>query len=224
MKGNDFIPKAESKFYLWESTFINNASTIYKLCGIPENKWTELLSHQEDYHIKYSVANNTTTRTSASVLAKNSSRKEYITLLRKIIKGYITYNMLISDEDRKIVGLPVHKKTRTPAQTPADKANFDIQQTFGSRLAVHFRYRYSGYENNAARPAYIHGIEIAWAILDAPPSSYSDLKHSVLDTRSPYIFQFNIRDAGKRFYCALRWENTRSAKGPWSEIKSAIIP
>jgi hypothetical protein len=29
---------------------------------------------------------------------------------------------------------------------------------------------------------------------------------------------------GKTVYFALRWENTRGEKGPWSEIMSAIIP
>jgi hypothetical protein len=50
------------------------------------------------------------------------------------------------------------------------------------------------------------------------------LAHSVFDTRSPYTFQFDLADAGKRFYCCLRWENTTGQKGPWSEIQNAIIP
>jgi hypothetical protein len=46
----------------------------------------------------------------------------------------------------------------------------------------------------------------------------------VFDTRSPYTFQFDLSDAGKRLYCCLRWENNVGVKGPWSEIQSAIIP
>jgi hypothetical protein len=61
-------------------------------------------------------------------------------------------------------------------------------------------------------------------VLDTPPASYADLAHSVFDTRSPYTFQFDLSDAGKRLYCCLRWENNVGEKGPWSEIQSAIIP
>jgi hypothetical protein len=48
--------------------------------------------------------------------------------------------------------------------------------------------------------------------------------HSEFDTHSPYIFQFDLPDAGKRLYVCARWENTRGQKGPWSVIKNAIIP
>jgi hypothetical protein len=33
-----------------------------------------------------------------------------------------------------------------------------------------------------------------------------------------------LEDRGKKLYFALRWENTRGEKGPWSEIHSTIIP
>ncbi|MDR1371734.1 MAG: hypothetical protein LBJ17_01210 [Dysgonamonadaceae bacterium] len=224
MRNNDYIPVEESKFYAWEVNFVNIAKISYEVWGIPEYKWEELLSEQEEYHDKYALSNDPQTRTSAIVFAKNTARKTFTSVLRKVIKGYITYNLNVTDNNRKTLGLPIHKTTRTPSPKPTEKADFDIKQETGSRLNVHFRYRYSDQEQIAARPPFIHGIEITWAILKTHPESYNDLIHSVFDTRSPYTFQFDIKDAGKKFFCALRWENTRGEKGPWSEIKSAIIP
>ena len=67
-------------------------------------------------------------------------------------------------------------------------------------------------------------LQTQWAVLPEPPKSYADLVHSMFDTRSPYTFQFDLADAGKTLYVCARWENTIGQKGPWSEIKSVIIP
>jgi hypothetical protein len=79
-------------------------------------------------------------------------------------------------------------------------------------------------EHRGAKPYGVRGAEIRWAILPAPPTSQDDLVHSEFDTRTPYIFQFDIPQAGKTLYVCARWENTTGQKGPWSEIVSAIIP
>jgi hypothetical protein len=50
------------------------------------------------------------------------------------------------------------------------------------------------------------------------------LTHSAFDTRSPLKLQFENDLRGKTLYFAMRWENTRGEKGPWSPIMSVIIP
>jgi hypothetical protein len=46
----------------------------------------------------------------------------------------------------------------------------------------------------------------------------------VFDTNSPLDIEFTEEDRGKVVWFAVRWENTRGEKGPWSEIYFAIIP
>jgi hypothetical protein len=46
----------------------------------------------------------------------------------------------------------------------------------------------------------------------------------VFDTDSPLEIEFDEADRGKIVWFAVRWENTRGQKGPWSEIFFAIIP
>jgi hypothetical protein len=53
---------------------------------------------------------------------------------------------------------------------------------------------------------------------------WSELTHSTFCTRAPLRLTFNGNERGKTLYFATRWENTRSVKGPWSEIMEAIIP
>jgi hypothetical protein len=79
-------------------------------------------------------------------------------------------------------------------------------------------------EKGTAKPKGVRGAEIAWAILDTPPTDWSELIHSAFDTRTPAELTFSGNDRGKTLYYALRWENNVGQKGPWSEIYSAIIP
>jgi hypothetical protein len=44
-----------------------------------------------------------------------------------------------------------------------------------------------------------------------------------LDTSSPYLLVHDPADAGKTAHYMLRWVNTRSQPGPWSETVSATI-
>jgi peptide methionine sulfoxide reductase MsrA len=65
---------------------------------------------------------------------------------------------------------------------------------------------------------------MCWAISDVPVIDTNELIRTVFDTHTPITLEFEGHDRGKTVYFALRWENTRGEKGPWSAIQSAIIP
>jgi hypothetical protein len=67
-------------------------------------------------------------------------------------------------------------------------------------------------------------VEIGWTQSDTPITRWDELTHSNVDTNSPFTLSFENDQRGKTVYFALRWENTRGEKGPWSGIASAIIP
>jgi peptide methionine sulfoxide reductase MsrA len=61
-------------------------------------------------------------------------------------------------------------------------------------------------------------------IADTKPVHIKEVTRSYFDTHTPLVIEFDEEDRGKTFWYAVRWENTRGEKGPWSEIMSAIIP
>jgi hypothetical protein len=154
-------------------------------------------------------------------------RKAYEAELRRFVKSFLAYNPAVSDIDREELELPVHKTTRSPIPPPTALVEFEIRQAAGSHLEVHYfpiEPNSESKERHEAKPYGVRGVELGWAILPEPPKSYADLVHSVFDTHSPYIFQFDLPDAGKTIYICARWENTTGQKGSWNGIKSAIIP
>jgi hypothetical protein len=196
------IPAADALFFTWQGIMIGYATSYYSVWGVPAQTWADVTAQQAVFEEKYAAAENPATRTSAAVLAKNEARSNYEKALRLMIKAYITYNPAVTDEDRKQMGLPIHKSGRTPSPVPVETPDFSIHPVAGSRPEMHFHAHDEDREQVNAKPAGVHGVEIAWAVLDAPPASYADLVHSVFNTRSPYTFQFDLSDAGKRFYCS----------------------
>jgi hypothetical protein len=182
----------------------------------------ELMRQKEDFTEKLRIAEAPETRTKASIKAKNDSRKVLETNLQQKIKEYLTYNHLVTDEDRDNMGLPIHKTTHTPSPIATTYPDFDVDSGTIRRLTVHFYDQ--GQKKSKAKPAGQHGAEIRWAILGSPPTKIDDLIHSSFDTRTPFTLQFDEDQRGQKIYFCLCWENTRGEKGPWSEIISAVIP
>jgi hypothetical protein len=188
----------------------------------------DLLEQEKDvYAQKLEVATESATRTSVNIKEKNTARKVLKTHIRVTVKEFLINNRLLTDGDRDMLGLPIHKTTRTPVPPPTDAVTLEIRPLLGHRVEVNFSLTTQDpamKEHREAKPYGVRGAEIRWAILPAPPTSQDDLVHSEFDTHTPYIFQFDIPQAGKTLYVCARWENTTGQKGPWNAIQSLIIP
>jgi hypothetical protein len=72
------------------------------------------------------------------------------------------------------------------------------------------------------KPDGVRGCQI-WMKIGSPATDPDELTYLATDTRSPYVYHFEGKDAGKAAYYWLRWENTRGETGPWSDSVMATI-
>ncbi|MDR0694670.1 MAG: hypothetical protein LBF81_05165, partial [Prevotellaceae bacterium] len=161
------------------------------------------------------------TRTKATVKTKQAIRKEFETELRKFCKPYLTYNPAVT-ADRENFGLPVHKTTRTPVPVATMPPDYELELSVPGRITFHFFEK--GGKHAEAKPFGQHGAEIGWSLGGERPARWQDLSHSSFDTHSPLTLSFENDQRGQPLYFALRWENTRGEKGPWSEIQETMVP
>jgi hypothetical protein len=222
-KEHDFISPNDAVFDGWQTSLIQKLGETGVLAGwdIPQQAYDDLLPLQAEWDTRYTAAKNPNDRTHAQVTAKNEARKPFETALRIFIKAYLTYNPKVTDDERKVLGLPVHKKGRTPVPVPERYPFFKIDSSVIRRLSIYF---YDDANERRMKPDGVHGAEIRWDFSDTPAVNPDKLIHSGFDTASPYTVEFTGEDRGRMVYFALRWENTRGEKGPWSEIISAIVP
>ena len=220
----DYLPVRDRDFLSWTEKFLKVLPDFMEETGFPAEIYRQLAAQNEAFTQAYLKAVRPDTRTSLAVHAKNRLRDTLKKSVRQTVRSYLNYNPALSDANRERLGLAIHKATRTRIPVPDTHPEFSILPAGGSNLLVYFHESGKSSRHHNAKPFGVHGAHIAWAILPEPPASPDDLGHSLLSARSPYRFPFNLSYAGKRCYIALRWKNTRGEKGPWSEIKSAIIP
>ena len=222
MSNSYFIPRKDADFLQWTNNFMNYLGANVRQFGFPDDVYAELTDQHSDFAAKLEVAVNPATRTKLTIQAKTSARKIFEKALRQAVKEYLANNHLVSDEDRDGLGIPIYKTTRTAAPVATDSPDSDSDNSVIGRVSIHFFEK--GSSHKKAKPAGQHGAEIAWIVSDTPPTRWDELLHSNIDTNSPFTLSFEHDQRGKTLYFALRWENTRGEKGPWSEILSAIIP
>jgi hypothetical protein len=221
MRTNDFIPKSDPVFLIWIKTLIAYLQTKFSLWGVPKAAVTEVNDLIPPFDSALALAENPATRTKVTVQAKKTARKNLESKARILLKAYVTYNPAVTDADRDVMGLPIHKTTHTPVHEPTTVPEAEVKLPSPGVVEIHFRDAGS---KRKAKPKGIHGAEIAWAILSAPTTDWNELNHSTFDMRTPQRLTFDGTERGKTVYFALRWENTRGEKGPWSEIMNTIIP
>ncbi|MDR1347329.1 MAG: hypothetical protein LBJ63_02710 [Prevotellaceae bacterium] len=188
MDNTDFIPTKDSAFAEWLQTVVAYLNAHATGWQIPAGTVTELTALQSDFASKFETAEHPATRTSVVMLAKTEARKAAEAKIREVLKAYVTYNPAVTDEDRKSMGLPIHKTTRTPSPVATDAPDTDIDTSVIGRVTIHFYEK--GSRHKKAKPAGQHGAEISWVLSDIPVTRWDELIHSNIDTNSPFTLAF----------------------------------
>jgi hypothetical protein len=216
----DYIPRKKKDLFDWSS------NVVMPYMRTNHGNWnTPSLDPLETkfltYKNAYLVADNPETRTPAAVHLSISAQTDFVKDLRKFIKSYITYNPLVTEEDRINMELPLHKQHRTPVPVPLSYPAFKTDLSVIRFVTIHF-HNIDG--KPKSRPLGSRGAEIRWAVLDSPPSSVDDLGNVSFATRTPHSLEFTEQLRNKMVYICLRWETRKGDKGPWSEIVKSVIP
>jgi hypothetical protein len=217
--GADYVPKSDEKFLDWAKNLYSVASSGYTNWQIPnpQGVFKSLLdNYASAFHITQSP-----NRGKIDVLQKNESRDALKSVIRSYAKAYLMFNPLITDSEKESMGLHLHLSKSSTIPPPSTYPEAEIDSSILRQLTIHFRDNGS---RRRGKPKGVHGVEIRWELLPAPPVSIEDIKNSVFNSRSPQTFVFEENKRGQTVYFCLRWENSKGEKGPWGEIYSAIIP
>jgi hypothetical protein len=219
MTKKGYLPGKDAELVAWSDNFSVQVSANAAAWGIPEAEVTALVTAKNDFETLHLKADSPE-RTSVIVAEKNTARKKLTGVIRALV-DFRLKNPVITDAQLTALGLHVRDTTRTPIPIPATRPELDIDVLDVRRLLVRFHDQGSA---GKAKPYGVNGTVIGYAVLDAPPADPDALNRSVLATHTPYVLEFTEEERGKTVYIALRWQNEKGGKGPWSEIETAIIP
>lgn len=221
MRNNDFIPRSDPEFNIWQASLVTIADSNATVWGIAEADINAVKARRVEWEAAFLKASNKQNRTSADVQAKEDTHKWYEKELRAFIAQWLANNSKVSNADRERMGLTVKSNTRTPKPVPETRPVGTVD--FSIRLRHSISYADEASPRSKAKPDGVHGCEI-WMKLDGEaPRDASELSFVGTDTSSPHIVSFEGANVGKTVYYWLRWVNTRGEHGPWSSTISAMV-
>ncbi|MDR3185035.1 MAG: hypothetical protein LBT49_06500 [Prevotellaceae bacterium] len=217
----DYIPRADAAFHNWAQQFITHLGLLREEVRFPEALYAELAALQSEFSEKLDVCWNPKTRTSVSVFEKDAVRDRFKRTVRQAVNAHLSYNSLLTGTHREMLGLPIRKTTRTRAHQPDTTPIVTCRLPGPAMVEFHFR---NPEGRRWAKPAGTLCAEFAWGCFEERPVDWEALPHRTLFLHTPGQLTFKSCERGLTLYFAIRWVNTRGEPGPWSEIKSVIIP
>ncbi|MDR2120396.1 MAG: hypothetical protein LBP64_05930 [Tannerella sp.] len=221
------LSRQDARFHIEQRVITDKVALHVAEWNIPE-LWfsTSVLPARAGWETAWAACNaNPTERTQSMTFVKKEARKAYEPKLRQLCT-LLVGNPNVTDADLETMSIYGRRRGKRYSRVPApmDVPDFRIEQFHGHRLSVHFHAHSQERARRAVKPRGVHGAELIYGVLETAPVSYDNLTKSAFDTASPHTFTFDLADAGKTLYVAVRWENSRGEKGPWSDIQSAVIP
>ena len=176
----------------------------------------------DPYVTAYAAWINPETRTPIAIAAMKAAEDVFIPYYRELYR-LVKANPLVTNVDLEAMGFPPRSAdVPTPSPVATEAPEFGITPLGDHRL--HIDYYPAGSTRKKGKPKGQHGVEIRWVFSETPVEDTEELLNSVFDTASPALLAFHGRDGGRTVYLAMRWENTRGEKGPWSHIERALVP
>jgi hypothetical protein len=162
------------------------------------------------------------TRTRMDMDRMADAQKKFVPEYRKLY-ALMRGNPVVANSDLDAMGFPKRPSgTRTPAPVADQPPGFEIRPMAGHQLRID--YFPIEHKRKSGKPPGQHGVEIKWEFAEGPPKDPDRFLHSDFYTASPFQLVFSNDDIGRKLYVALRWENRRGKKGPWSISIEATVP
>ena len=142
--------------------------------------------------------------------------------MRRFIQNYL-YDPPVSSYDRDEMELPNHDTIRTPHGEPKTRPVIvKLAPLGGGRVQIYFADETT--PEKRARPKDANGAVIGSALtaVGVRVTDYKLLTSTELLTKSPWVIELGPEAEGKRFSCALCWQNGH-IKGVWSDIASVVV-
>jgi hypothetical protein len=215
----DYIPRKDTELAIWSANFKAQVIANAAAWGIPDGEVDELETAAGTFAALLSLVDSPA-RSKIAVSEKNAARFALVRIIRTMT-SFRMKNPVITAAERVAAGLHVGDGTYSAVGVP-DSSPLLYVETGGSRqLNVAYANRES---RSKAKPYGVNGAVIAYSVADEPPASPDGLTRFSLATRTPHVIEFAEQERGRRVYVAVCWQNVKGRKGPWSDIKSTVVP
>jgi len=215
-----YIPTREADLDGWLNNFQTLIAATPANYGLVAADATAITNAYTSWHSAYQTATNPTTRTQATITAKNEQKANVLS----VVRGYaatIRANRAVSDQLKIGLGLHVPDTQPTPVPAPSTKPVLAIARMDQGVQEV--RATDEATPNRRGRPSGSAGLLLFRAVGTAPVTDPSQAQFMTFVGRPQVSSTFTPADNGKTVTYFARWTNAKGELGPWSQAISAPI-
>ncbi|MEX0776632.1 MAG: hypothetical protein WD042_13095 [Phycisphaeraceae bacterium] len=207
----DYLPLTDDGLRNWSANFSALIGVEPADYGLTAEQVTAYATRATGYALTLAAATNPSTRGSATVLEKNTTKAALITMSRTLAMQ-VTNNPLVTDQQRHDLGLTVRDPEPTPVPPPSESPTLDITSVKG--WTVHYRL-HNGEATNRAKPAGVTGAFVFTYVGDAAPTDLEAWKFegTASKTITKIVFPGTLAP-GTRVWITAAWVNAKLETGP----------
>jgi hypothetical protein len=217
----DFIPGTDAGVL----SFATNYSTVITAnavaLGLTASQATLLATKVSGYSTSLSASTDPSTRGPATVLAKDTARRDLVAYVRTLAR-IIQANPAVTDAQRFELGLPIR---RVPGSIPppAEAPDVDVKSVSGRTIMIRI-HRSTG--SRRGKPDGVAGANVYGHVGATPPASLADWTyegHVSRPNRVEVVLPADVPGGSTVWLCA-NWFNPRGQAGATSAPVSTNIP
>ena len=220
-----YMPRQDKDFYPFQGNLVNIVVINAPVWGIPAPDVAALVARRAAYEPLYVKAQNKDTRTPTDVLAHRQMRQVYEKEIQVFVKAYL-YNPLVTDLDRKSMGIPPRDTEPTPRGKIPTIPVVELLPIGGGDIKSSCRVTRDQTRPN--RHPLADGVEVQYTWVpkgEMPPEKPEDAKHTLFSKKAQFIIHCGPGNAGETFWGFFRWANLSvpDNSGQWSKAIQVVI-
>jgi hypothetical protein len=216
----DYIPSSDSEFTTWQENFLSYVNANLSALGLKDTDVASLNASQSTWKTDYSDHTKAQATAESARQTKAASRKSYESLVRSLVRRLQGMPNL-TDAQRAGMQISLRETTRQSGFVPQSRPVVHVDTSQRLRHTINFTDEAT--PDSRSKPAGIHGCEVWAKIGDPAPTDGKGLAFLGLDTRTPYVAEYDGEQAGQTVHYMLRWVNAKGEAGPWSQTVSATV-
>lgn len=219
-EASDWIPSTDSDLATFAQNFSDVLSADPSAYGLEAGDASAFAVVNDAYQDAYAAAINPSTRTPATIAAKDDAKDALKPEMRRL-GNLIQANPAVTNEAKAEIGLTIRSTTPTPISAPTSFPLISILSA--TPFNLNLKIVDSDTPTTNAKPPGAIACELRVSASATPLEDPAALTYSGMETRHLANLQFDAEDVGKTAYIAGRWITRTGLTGPWSDIQSMTI-
>lgn len=218
MANQDYVPPRDGDFNVWVVNFANTLNVNYAAYGLTLAEKNQISTLTNTWTVAFIAALGGTTRSPATIAAKDAARLQLVAALRPLAVRIIL-NPSVSNSQREALGVTVRSGVRTPTPPIATAPALYIVNAIP--LQIKLQYRDVTTPDSKDKPKGCTSCQIFASVGTVPSISPEQAAYKMTVNKTPFVMPFISSEQGKVATLWSRWfapagPGGVSQVGPWS--------